>query len=64
MNTVFADDERQLEADVRRAWDAYRDQTSDLDGETYERIEAESWTVLQGELRRLARRRRLLDLAQ
>lgn len=64
MNTVFADDERHLEEDVRRAWDAYREHTSDLDGDAYEQVESESWTVLQGELRRVARRRRLLDLAQ
>lgn len=64
MSTVLADNEKQLEEDVRRAWDAYREHTSELDGEAYERIESESWTILQGELRRLARRRRLLDLAQ
>jgi hypothetical protein len=51
---------RELDADTRRAWNAYRDRTQWLRGEAYELAERESWTILQNELRRLERRRRLL----
>ncbi len=51
---------RQLDADTRRAWNAYRERLRELSGEEYERAERESWTQLQGELRRLERRRRSL----
>lgn len=53
---------RELEEDTRQAWRAYRDRTSALTGEEYERAESESWTILQNELRRLERRRRLLTV--
>jgi hypothetical protein len=36
---------------------AYNERLRDLDGEEYERVESESWTELQAELRRLERRR-------
>lgn len=51
---------RELDDGTRRAWTAYNDRLRDLDGEEYERTEAESWTELQAELRRLARRRATL----
>ena len=51
---------RELDDGTRRAWTAYNDRLRDLDGEEYERAEAESWTELQAELRRLARRRATL----
>jgi hypothetical protein len=53
---------RELDADVRRAWNAYRERLLELSGEDYERTEGESWVVLQNELRRLERRRRLLTI--
>jgi hypothetical protein len=52
---------RELEDETRQAWNAYRDRIQDLSGEAYEQAERESWTVLQSELRRLERRRRLLS---
>jgi len=51
---------RELDDGTRRAWTAYNERLRDLDGEEYERAEAESWTELQAELRRLARRRAIL----
>lgn len=54
---------RELEEDTRRAWNDYRERIQPLSGEEYEQAETESWKVLQGELRRLERRRRLLSPA-
>ena len=51
---------RELEDDERRAWSTYREALRDLAGEEYEHTERESWEQLQGELRRLERRRRSL----
>ena len=48
---------RELDDGTRRAWMAYNERLRDLDGEEYERVESESWTELQAELRRLERRR-------
>jgi hypothetical protein len=56
-----ADKSRELDADTRRAWNAYSERLRELDGEEYEHAEQESWTKLQGELRRLERRRRTLN---
>jgi hypothetical protein len=56
-----ADKARELAADTQRAWSAYSEQLRDLTGEEYERVEQESWATLQGELRRLDRRRRTLN---
>lgn len=53
---------RELEEDTRRAWNEYRERTNALSGDAYERAERESWTILQNELRRLERRRRLLSV--
>lgn len=61
--TTYVSDDiklRELDAETRRAWNAYRDRTQWLRGEAYELAERESWTILQNELRRLERRRRLL----
>lgn len=52
---------RELEEDTRRVWNEYRDRIQMLSGDEYELAENESWTILQGELRRLERRRRLLN---
>jgi hypothetical protein len=50
----------QIEDDERRAWSSYREALRELTGDEYERAEGESWEQLQGELRRLERRRRSL----
>lgn len=62
MTTIAADRDklRELDEDTRRAWARYAERTSALDGADYDQAELESWTVLQGELKRLERRRRLL----
>jgi len=54
------DELNQLEDDERRAWSSYSEALRELTGEEYERAEHESWEQLQGELRRLERRRRSL----
>jgi hypothetical protein len=56
-----AEPARELDADTRRAWHAYRDQLRELSGDEYEQVEQESWAQLQSELRRLERRRRMLN---
>lgn len=63
MAAIAQDDEklRELDAGTRRAWQAYSERVRGLDGEEYERVEQESWAELQGELRRLERRRQLLS---
>jgi hypothetical protein len=62
--TITPDDDklRELDQDLQRAWTDYYDSVQDLTGEAYEQVEAESWDVLQGELRRIERRRRLLTV--
>lgn len=52
---------RELEEDTRRAWNEYRERIHTLSGDEYEQAETASWTILQSELRRLERRRRLLS---
>jgi hypothetical protein len=56
-----ADKAQDIEADTQRAWKAYSERTRGLTGDDYERAEQESWATLQGELRRLERRRRTLN---
>lgn len=65
VTTIAPDTEklRELDEDERRAWTEYYDNIQDLTGEEYERVELESWETLQGELRRIERRRRLLNVA-
>ena len=41
---------RTLEAETRRAWDAYADRLAGLEGAEYDRVEEEAWTVLQDTL--------------
>ena len=64
MTTIAAgtDKLRELDEDTRRAWGSYQERLQSLAGEDYERAELEAWTVLQNELRRLERRRRLLSI--
>ncbi|MGO9954878.1 MAG: hypothetical protein ACLP50_02700 [Solirubrobacteraceae bacterium] len=63
MTAVASDAERlrELEADTRLAWSHYSDRLRDLTGDEYERVESESWTELQGALRRLDRQRERLS---
>lgn len=65
MTTIAPDTEklRELDEDERRAWTEYYDNIQDLTGEQYEQVELESWDTLQGELRRIERRRRLLSVS-
>ena len=48
---------RELDEDTRRAWMTYHEGLRDLAGDEYERVESDSWTELQRELRRVERRR-------
>jgi hypothetical protein len=48
---------RELDEGTRRAWMTYNERLRDLAGDEYERVESDSWTELQRELRRLERRR-------
>lgn len=63
--TIAPDTEklRELDEDERRAWNEYYDNIQELTGEQYEQVELESWDTLQGELRRIERRRRLLSVS-
>lgn len=62
MTTIALDADRfrELDQGTQEAWTAYRGSLRDLEGEEYERVEAEAWDELQRELRRLARRRNTL----
>ena len=51
---------RELELDTQRAWAHYRERLHELSGDEYERVESESWTELQTELRQLDERREAL----
>ena len=64
MEAIAPDTEklRELDDEKRRAWNDYYDNVQDLTGEEYEQVEVESWDALQGELRRIERRRRLLSV--
>ena len=55
-----AEELRELDAGTRLAWKTYSDSLRGLTGDEYERIEPQSWSELQVELRRLERRRRSL----
>jgi hypothetical protein len=48
---------RELDEGTRLAWTTYNERLRDLDGDEYERVESDSWTELQRELRRLEHRR-------
>jgi hypothetical protein len=51
---------RELEEDVRRAWNGYIVQLRELNGEQYEQAERDRWVELQDELKALELRRREL----
>jgi hypothetical protein len=51
---------RELDEGTRQAWMTYHQRLRDLAGDEYERVESDSWTELQRELRRLERRRATL----
>ena len=65
VTTIAPDTEklREFDEDERRAWTEYYDNIQDLTGEQYEQVELESWDTLQGELRRIERGRRLLNVS-
>jgi hypothetical protein len=52
---------RELAEDIRRAWNDYIEQLRELNGEEYEHAEHERWSELQGELKALERRRKLIS---
>lgn len=56
-----AEELRELDAGTQLAWKTYSESLRGLRGEEYERVEQESWSELQGELRRLERRRESLN---
>jgi rubrerythrin len=56
-----AEELRELDAGARRAWQTYSERLRGLRNAEYERAEQESWAELQGELRRLERRRQSLN---
>jgi hypothetical protein len=64
VTTIAPDNEKQRELDdeMRRAWNEYYGNVQDLTGHEYEQVELESWNTLQGELGRIDRRRRLLSV--
>ena len=64
VTTIAPDTEKQRELDdeERRAWNDYYENVLELTGSEYEQVELESWDTLQGELRRIERRRRLLNV--
>ena len=65
MTTIAPDEKlREIDEDTRRAWNTYSDRLRELSGEAYELAERDCWTTLQGELRRLERRRRLLTIRE
>jgi len=63
VTTIAADADklRELDEDARRAWESYREKTRDLAGDDYDEAELDAWTDLQGELRRVERRRALMN---
>jgi hypothetical protein len=56
-----AEELRELDAGTRLAWRTYSESLRELRGEEYEQAEQDSWSELQGELRRLERRRQSLN---
>ena len=57
---IDAEQLRELDEDVRRAWNDYIEQLRELSGEQYEQAEHERWAALQDELMALERRRHQL----
>jgi len=64
VTTMAPDNEKQRELDdqMRRAWNEYYENVQDLTGNEYEQVELDSWDTLQGELGRIDRSRRLLSV--
>lgn len=58
---VDAEKLRELDEDMRRAWDAYRERLRELTGPEYDDAERESWDELQAQLDGVERRRRELS---
>lgn len=52
----------ELDARIRVAWSAYRDELSSLEGRAYDDAEAAAWDQLQATLRELEIERAELDL--
>jgi hypothetical protein len=52
---------QELDEGTREAWTAYSERLRDLSGEEYERVESESWSDLQTELRRIEHERETLS---
>jgi hypothetical protein len=52
---------QELDEGTREAWIAYSERLRDLSGEEYERVESESWSELQTELRRIEHERESLS---
>jgi hypothetical protein len=52
---------QELDEGTREAWTAYSERLRDLSGEEYERVESESWSELQTELRRIEHERESLS---
>ena len=63
MTTIAPDTEklRELDDEMRRAWNEYHGKIQDLTGVEYEQVELESWEALQGELHRIEHSRSLLS---
>lgn len=63
MSAITRDDENlaELDAGTCEAWQAYSQRLRDLSPAEYELAEPECWAELQRELRRLERRRKLLN---
>jgi predicted alpha/beta hydrolase family esterase len=57
---IDAEQLRELDEDVRRAWNDYIEQLRELSGHQYEQAEHERWTELQDELKTLEHRRQQL----
>ena len=58
MTSIAAEETlRELDEDMRQAWEHYSEQLRELSGEEYERAESDSWDELQEQLRRLDERR-------
>lgn len=58
MTSIAAEETlRELDEDMRQAWEHYSEQLRELRGEEYERVESDSWEELQEQLRRLDERR-------
>ena len=58
--TVTAERLREIDTDIRRAWEEYHEYLHDLGGQDYEDAEPEAWDLLQEELRDIDQRRKIL----